>query len=519
MSSTEYAAPSDGDAPFDPLAALAGGGAAGDDEHRPQAAGAHPARVGLLTSAAVVVAPTFMALLDVFVVNVAAPSIQRNLHASNGQLQLIIGSYILTYTSLVVVGGRSGDRFGRKRVFIGGVGLFSVASLACGISPTADMLILARAVQGVGSAFMVPQVLAIIHTSFAESQRQRVLGVYGAATGLGSVAGLVLGGFLLAADPLSLGWRSVFLINVPVGAVTVMAARRLIKASPGITSAKIDGAAALLLGTALVLVTLTLVLDGGAGSGAWRFVALAAAGVFAAALVAWERRVRRRGAEPLIPTRALRRPSFLYGTALILATQASLAAFLLLFALHFEGAASVSPLAVGGMLVGPAVGYGITSLATDWALSILGRAMIPIGLAALVSGYAGMALVLRQEGASAELVLAPMMLASVGMGLVFTPAVHIAMAGLQDDEVGSGSGVMTTVMLVADLIGVAGFGALFFAVRSATTGSFLRRSAVGFSDVAFVLAVGLSVLLVGSLVFNTLGQIHVDSDPEHVGVA
>src|SRR5580693_3626042 len=170
----------------------------------------------------VILIAMFMAGFDIWAVNVAAPSLQRDLHVSDASLQLIVGGYAFMYASGMVTGGRLGDLFGYKRLFLIGVVTFALASLACGVAPTAGVLVVFRLVQGLTGAVMVPQVVALITATFPARERSKALGYYGATMGLGFVSGQILGGGLIQANILGLGWRAVFLVNVPVGILAVI---------------------------------------------------------------------------------------------------------------------------------------------------------------------------------------------------------------------------------------------------------------------------------------------------------
>src|SRR5437660_2897483 len=167
----------------------------------------------------IILTATFMALFDVFVVNVSAPSIQRDFGASSGGLELVLAGYSFTYAIGLVTGGRMGDLFGRRRLFVVGMAVFTVASLFCGLAPTIDILIAGRLLQGAGAAAMVPQVLALINVGFPAAERARALSFFGATVGIGTVSGQILGGVLLQLDIAGLGWRPIFFVNVPIGIV------------------------------------------------------------------------------------------------------------------------------------------------------------------------------------------------------------------------------------------------------------------------------------------------------------
>src|ERR1700728_1604934 len=248
----------------------------------------------------VVLMAMFMAGFDIWAVNVAAPSLQRDLHVSDAALQLIVGGYAFMYASGMVTGGRLGDLFGYKRLFLIGVVSFALASLACGLAPTAGALVVFRLVQGLTGAVMVPQVVALITAAFPARERSRALGFYGATMGLGFVSGQILGGGLIQANILGLGWRAIFLVNVPVGIAALIAASAVVPHAWAERRPRLDliGAVGVSGSLALALVPLTLGRD--EGWPAWTWVSLAAALPVLALTLAWERRLDRGGGEPAL---------------------------------------------------------------------------------------------------------------------------------------------------------------------------------------------------------------------------
>jgi len=207
---------------------------------------------------ATVASAQFLAVVDAFIVNVALPSIRTDLHASGAEIQAIVAVYQIAYAALMITGGRLGDIFGRKRIFLAGVICFTLASLWCGLAWGAPMLIMARAVQGAAAALMVPQVLASIHTLFPDGARTRAFALFGVAIGLGAAIGFMLGGWLVTLNLAGLGWRSIFCVNVPVGLAIVLAAAWLMPAMRGNTATRLDltGATMLFAGLLGLLVPL-----------------------------------------------------------------------------------------------------------------------------------------------------------------------------------------------------------------------------------------------------------------------
>src|SRR6266567_2963030 len=248
----------------------------------------------------VVLLAMFMAGFDIWVVNVAAPSLQRDLHVSDAALQLIVGGYAFMYASGMVTGGRLGDLVGYRRLFMIGVVSFAAASLLCGLAQSSTELVAARLIQGLTGAVMVPQVLALITATFPVAERSRALAWFGVTMGVGFVSGQILGGGLIQANIFGLGWRAIFLVNVPVGVLAVIVASIVVPHAQGRHRPRLDplGAVGVSAAIALALVPLTLGRD--EGWPPWTWASLAAALPVLALTVAWERHLTRRGGEPLL---------------------------------------------------------------------------------------------------------------------------------------------------------------------------------------------------------------------------
>src|SRR6266542_3148909 len=209
----------------------------------------------------VIFSATFMGILDVFIVNVTAPSLRHDLGASPASVQWVVDGYALAFATALITGGRIGDVIGRRRAFRLGVSAFTVASALCGAAPTPTALVLARAAQGLSCALMWPQVLSIVQVEFAAHERRRCFAIMGGVQGLASVCGQIVGGALISLDLLGLGWRTVFLVNVPVGIAAVVAARRLVPESRSQDARRLDlrGVA---LGSAVLLLVITPIVEG-----------------------------------------------------------------------------------------------------------------------------------------------------------------------------------------------------------------------------------------------------------------
>ena len=234
-------------------------------------------------------------MIDFFIVNVALPTIDANLHASSATLELIVAAYGIGYALLLVLGGRLGDSFGRRKLFLAGTVAFTLTSLLCGLAPTATLLVLARALQGAAAAMMLPQVLSTIQATTSGQHRARALGLYGATGGVSVVIGQLLGGALVAANIAGTSWRPIFLVNVPVGIVALILARHTVPETRAENPVGIDRLGTLLLGVSLLSLLVPLMEGGALGWPLWIWLTLAVFPFAATAFVLVERRVEARG--------------------------------------------------------------------------------------------------------------------------------------------------------------------------------------------------------------------------------
>jgi MFS family permease len=254
-------------------------------------AGAALSPLGLFT----VLLGVFLPMTDFFIVNVALPTIDHDLHASSGMLQLVVAGYTIAYAVLLVVGGRLGDTFGRRRLFLAGMAGFTLTSLACGIAPTAVILVLVRAAQGATAAMMVPQVLSTIQAKTEGVERARALGLFGATGGIATVTGQLAGGLLVSANIAGTGWRPIFLVNVPIGIAGLFLARRVIPETRSPAPARIDAAGTTLLAAAVLMLLIPLTEGRSLGWPAWMLALLALSPVAALGFGLAERRLERSG--------------------------------------------------------------------------------------------------------------------------------------------------------------------------------------------------------------------------------
>ncbi|HEY8642546.1 MAG TPA: MFS transporter [Candidatus Dormibacteraeota bacterium] len=456
-------------------------------------------RSGLIL--AVVLIGAFMAVLDVAVVNVAIPSIQRDLHAGFGALELVISAYTLVYASLLVTGGRLGDIYGRRPLFIAGVVVFSGASALCGIAPSIDVLIVARAIQGIGGAMLYPQVLSIIQVTFTGQDRGRALGIFGCLIGVAAIAGQIIGGFILAANLFGLEWRPVFLLNVPVGILAVMAAMAVLPRERGEPQARLDAVGVLLAAVTVLLLVVPLLEGRDAGWPAWMLVSLAASLPAGAAFVAYERRLSRRGGSPLVPLRLFSNSAFGNGVPIAALFMASNAGFLITFAIYLQVGLGFSPLQSALTYTPNALGFFMASLIAPRLVPLLGRSVLTCGYVVAALGLLATAGTVAAAGS--HLIgweLAPtLFLAGLGQGLGMTPLVGTIISGLRPTDAGAGAGVVTTTLQVGNALGVALISLLFFSLLGTLPTA--PRYATAF---ALVLPVAAALVLLAAVLVQRL---------------
>ncbi|MCX4762100.1 MFS transporter [Streptomyces sp. NBC_01275] len=410
-------------------------------------------------------AAQFMALLDVFIVNVAAPTIGSDLHASGAELQLVVAGYAITYSVLLITGARLGDRLGHGRVHLAGLALFTLASLACGLAQGGTELIVFRLVQGAGSAVMIPQVLSLIQRTFTGEARVRALGAYSAVLAVGAAAGQVVGGVLVSADLLGTGWRPVFLVNVPVGLVLFAVGRRVLPrggAAERERARGLDGPGLVLLGAAVSLVTVPLVLGQEEDWPLWSWLSLAAGALVLVLFGGYEARLARRGGAPLIAPRVLRHPGMNLAVLRLLAVMAVNGGFLFLLTLHVQGGLGYSALRSGLTFAPTAVVFGAVGLTWRKWPAAWQRALAPAGFTLTALSVAGVGLAFEGGGHGGVWVYVAYTGVGAGLALAFSPTLTRALAGVRPEDAADASGLLATVTQLGQLIGVAAFGTLFF---------------------------------------------------------
>lgn len=411
---------------------------------------------------AIILVGTFVYVLDFFVVNVALPGITRSLHASPSAVEWTVAGYGLSSAVLLVLGGRLGDRFGRRRMFMTGIAVFTVASALCGLAPDSGFLIGARIVQGIGGALMSPNVLAIIGTVYTGTARVRAISAFGMVMGVAAVGGQLIGGLLIGADVGGLGWRAVFWVNVPVGAAALLLAPRFVpesRAASGPGGVRLDLAGAGLLTAALTAVLLPLMDGRQDGWPAWSLLCLAAGLVLLAGFALYLRRSARRGGQPLLDPAIFAVRAFRAGLTCQVLFWCQQAAGYLLLALYLQEGRGLSPIEAGGVFSVLAAGYLATSLPAPKLTVRFGRRILATGA---VLGATGDVLLAVTADGPVWLLFPGLLVLGAGQGLCITPLTTTVLAHADARTAGSVSGALSTGQQVGNAIGVAVSGIVFY---------------------------------------------------------
>jgi MFS family permease len=458
-------------------------------DHEPSAEVASP-RIGARrwVALAVVLSGIFVTVMDNSIVNIAIPSIRSTLHASFGEAELTVASYALAFSAGMITGGRLGDIYGQRRVFMVAFAAFTLTSFICGVAPNIEVLIIGRLLQGASAAMLSPQVFALVRMSFTEGgERTAAFGAMGLAIGLANVAGLILGGVLIQADLFGLAWRRVFLVNLPIGIAAIFLTPLVLDDMRSGERKRLDLAGVALSTLAMLLLMLPLVEGPERGWAGWPIAMLAVSPVAFVGFYLLQRWKSRHGLSALLETDLFGDRAFNIGALLIL---------------FFWG--STTPFSFSYVLL-MQTGYGHSPLATAGSLAIgVGRIMMAGVLVDLVGMLLALILCWTVDPLPAAWLLPSLLLVGIGVGLFMTTILNAVMSGLHDRHVGSASGVLTTMQRGGNALGVAALEVPFFLTLSSAgarglsqTASYIQAfGAVAFWNVWMLLAVvGLLLLL------------------------
>jgi len=422
----------------------------------------------------VVLTASFMILLDISIVNVAIPTIQKNIHTSYTEVEFIFVGYQMAYALMLITGGRLGDIFGRKRLFMTGVSGFVLASAACGLSQSGSELVAARIVQGVFAAMMYPQVLSVIQVSFPPRERAAAFGAFGGVIGVATISGPLAGGALIKLNILD-AWRPIFLVNVPIGIAALIAAMRFLHESKSPRAQRLDIPGTLLVTIALFLLIYPIVEGRDADWAAWTFISMVVSvPVFVIFGFYTRWRASHRGS-PLLEPDLFKDRAFVIGILMSAVFFAGIPAFFLTFSLYLQVGHPVS-----GSYGFDAFAAGLTTLPFSLATAVasgvsirlapkIGKKIIQIGCVLLIIGMAGNFFVVNANsgtGFHGYYLIPSLLVCGLGLGCVAAPLINIVLAGIHTGNAGSASGVLTTMQQLGGALGVAVVGVFFFGTLS-----------------------------------------------------
>lgn len=409
----------------------------------------------------------FLPPLDFFIVNVALPAIQGELGASSSAEQLVISSYAAVYAVTLITGGRLGDIYGRGKMFFLGLVGFAAASLLCGLAWSPWVLITGRVLQGATAAIMAPQALASVQAIFPEAEKPLALSIYGAVFGLASVIGQVLGGILISVNLFHLGWRAIFLVNLPVALLVILCGLPLVKETRAQSAQKLDPVGMLLATVMLSTLIVPLIEGREAGWPWWTWLSFLAFPLLVSLLWRYERRLSQHGGSPLLDPTVLRAPGLGQGLAIVLLFY-SIGAFFLLFSVYLQDALHINALNAGLIFLPFGVGFLIGPLLTPFLRRFAGNYLSAIGMGCETSGLAGLAGLIANTMTGTPPPMLPLALllfvTGLGQGLAMPTLVRMVTGRVAPEFSGMIAGVTSSTLQISTALSVAIIGGIFYSM-------------------------------------------------------
>ena len=413
---------------------------------------------------AILLAASFMNLIDVTIVNVALPSLQSDLGAAPEHIQWIVAGFVLAFALGLLPFGRLGDIVGRTRMFLIGVSAFTLASALCGLSPNIETLIVARVLQGLAGGIMTPQVLAIVHVTFPPEEKGQAFSLFGLSAGLAAVTGPIVGGLLIAANIWDLGWRPIFLVNIPIGVLAIVAGWFLIPRTPGNPELRNDFVGIGLFATSAALIVFPLIEGRAYGWPVWAFAMMAAGALVAAVFVGWERRRARSDRPQLLSYSLISNGNFLLGLLVTTIFASGIPAMFMVLSLTLQSGFGFTALESGITHTPFSVGVLVVSLFIGRLGQRYLRGRLAGGAMLLVVGIGWLDFTIRGLGDTAThwTFLMPLLIAGIGLGVAFSGLFQAVLAGVPPRDAGAGAGALQAFQQVGGAMGIAIVGELFF---------------------------------------------------------
>ncbi len=412
----------------------------------------------------VVLVGSFMAILDVFIVTQGLPSIRTTLGAGVSDLELVVSAYSLVYAVFLITGGRLGDILDRKRIFLAGMTVFTIASALAGYAPSASFLIGARALQGFGAALMYPQVLSIIQVTFKGSERALALGLFAATGGIGAITGNIVGGLLIQINLGGLAWRPIFLVNVPIGIFGILAGFLVLHPSRTERAPKLDLPGVGLISLFLVMLILPLAEGQQVGWPNWMLTLLVLSFPVLGIFVIYERRRTDKGEDPLVDMDLFRHRSFAVGIPLTLLYYVTASGLFFTLVLFLQSGLGYSPEISGLSFAMFNIGFITASLLGPRLVHRFGTRVLSLAYILETVGLGWIILALNSYGSGLTIyeLAAPFIVFGGGAGFALSPLLGVILSGVPSQEAGEASGVVSTSFQIGNTIGISLFGLLFY---------------------------------------------------------
>lgn len=434
----------------------------------------------------------FLPPLDFFIVNVALPSIREDFRASASTMQLIISGYATTYAVMLITGGRLGDLYGRRNVFLAGMVGFAAASALCGFAWSPAALVAGRILQGFAAAIMAPQALASINAIFPDHEKSKALSFYALTFGVASMVGLFLGGALIALDILGLGWRAIFLINLPVIAVAAPSAFIMLRETRSERPSKLDLGGALLIAIALSALIAPLIEGREQGWPIWLILMLATSLPFFLLFWRHEKHLKSTGRDPILAPSLLQNRGLMRGLLAALFFY-SLAAFWLIFSVYQQGGLGLTPFEAGLAILPAAVGFVLGPFASERILRVFGRFSAGAGMVLQAAGLFGTAALI--SNGLPQFLFAALFLIGAGQGIALPNLVKSIVQRVDRAQSGLASGLVNSMFQIGGALAAAIIGGLFFSILGSAT----DVQSIGRAYSVAAVAIGICLLIAGWL--------------------
>jgi MFS family permease len=465
---------------------------------------------------ATLLAGQVMANVDLAIVNVAVPAIRDGFHATGGQLDFVVSGYTLTFAMLLITGARLGDTHGHRRVFLLGLAGFTVASLVCGLAPGIGVLAAARVVQGASAALLVPQILTGIQQHFSGQARTHALGLYAVALSASAVLGQVLGGVLVWANLFGAGWRPIFLINLPIGVVTMLVGARVLPADRRDTARRLDLPGVTVLSVALLLLVIPLVFGRDTGWAAWTWLCLAASLPALACFVLVERRIAARGGYPLINLPVLRIPAVSWGLPAQALATGSYYTMLFTLALYLQQGLGHSALYSGMALVSWVAAFGVAGPVLSRRPAHVRRRFGPAGGGLLAAAYLSICVLVATGHGDGVGLMVLLGVGGLGLGCMFSSVIGHLTGSVPTRYAPDLSGITATALQITATVVIAVFGTVYQNI--APVGG-VHRATIAFTVVTAGFT-ALAALAVVGVTMSTRNRVPPPGTepPERVGI-